>query len=79
MSAFNKITQSVGSISQKIIEFISGGVKRIFSPTDDDYPNTGVQPYEGDPPTNRDQLGGLNFVEGIKFLPCFIEPLQGSF
>lgn len=54
MSAFRKIAQSVVSIPQKIIQFISGGVKRIFTPTDDDYPKTGVQPYEGDPATDRD-------------------------
>lgn len=54
MSAFNKIAQSVGNIFQKTIEFISGGAKRIFTPTDDDYPETGVQPYEGDPARNRD-------------------------
>ena len=54
MSAFSKITQSVGNIFQKTIQFISGGAKRIFTPTDDDYPNTGVQPYEGDPSRNKD-------------------------
>lgn len=54
MSAFRKIAQSVGDILQKTIQFISGGAKRIFTPTDDDYPKTGVQPYEGEPSKDRD-------------------------
>lgn len=31
-----------------LIHFISGAVARIFGPTDDQYPATGVQPFEGD-------------------------------
>ncbi len=54
MSALRKIAKSVGNIFQSTIQFISGGAKRIFTPTDDDYPKTGVQPYEGDPATHRD-------------------------
>lgn len=36
---------------QKLItglQAIWEGVARIFSPTDDDYPKTGVQPFDGD-------------------------------
>lgn len=33
---------------QDLVEYIEAGVKRIFSPTDDDYPSTGVLPFEGD-------------------------------
>ncbi|NJL42199.1 MAG: isochorismate synthase [Leptolyngbyaceae cyanobacterium SM1_4_3] len=35
-----------------MIRFISNvitPITRIFSPTDDNYPSTGVQPFEGDP------------------------------
>ena len=32
-----------------LIQFFSEAVSRIFGPTDDQYPNTGVQPFEGDP------------------------------
>lgn len=29
--------------------YIFSAAVRIFSPSDDAYPNTGVQPYDGDP------------------------------
>ncbi|MBE9029607.1 isochorismate synthase [filamentous cyanobacterium LEGE 11480] len=29
--------------------FISDGISRIFSLTNDEYPATGIQPYSGDP------------------------------
>ncbi len=29
------------------MRFVSEAVIRLFSPTDDNYPNTGVQPFEG--------------------------------
>lgn len=41
--------QSITNIFQQLINYISGAVNRIFSPRDDDYPVTGVQPFEGDP------------------------------
>ncbi|WP_171974789.1 hypothetical protein [Leptolyngbya sp. 'hensonii'] len=31
------------------VRYISGAVARIFGPTDDAYPATGVQPFEGEP------------------------------
>jgi hypothetical protein len=31
-----------------VIKYFSGAVSRIFGPTDDSYPNTGVQPFEGE-------------------------------
>ncbi|MEA5496806.1 MAG: hypothetical protein WAN66_01535 [Limnoraphis robusta] len=40
----SKITQRF----QEVFEFIGLGVKRIFSGNTDQYPKTGVQPYEGD-------------------------------
>ncbi len=33
---------------QQIGRYISGAVARIFGPNDDDYPKTGVQPFEGE-------------------------------
>jgi len=51
MSSASKIEQiikSIVDIPQKFINFITNGVNRIFSPSDDDYPKSGVQPYEGD-------------------------------
>lgn len=31
------------------IQFFSGAISRIFGPNDDQYPNSGVQPFEGEP------------------------------
>ncbi|MEA5582209.1 hypothetical protein VB620_12765 [Nodularia harveyana UHCC-0300] len=41
--------QSIINIPQQITNYISEAVNRIFSPRDDEYPATGVQPFEGDP------------------------------
>lgn len=32
-----------------LIKYISEAVSRIFGPSDDAYPPTGVQPFEGEP------------------------------
>ena len=56
MSATSKTRQMIKSIveiPQKFIKFTTNGVSRIFSPSDDDYPKSGVQPYEGDSAENR--------------------------
>ncbi|MBD2102018.1 hypothetical protein [Leptolyngbya sp. FACHB-261] len=34
---------------QALLQYLSEAVARIFSPRDDDYPATGMQPYTGDP------------------------------
>jgi hypothetical protein len=31
------------------IDFVSAAISRIFGLTDDEYPDTGIQPYSGDP------------------------------
>jgi hypothetical protein len=31
------------------VQYLSEGVARLFSPQDDQYPNIGVQPFEGEP------------------------------
>ncbi len=43
------IIRTIAAIPQRIIRYISGAVTRIFGLNDDNYPATGVQPYEGDP------------------------------
>lgn len=35
------------------VKSIWNGVARLFQPTNDDYPSTGVQPFSGD--TNKDK------------------------
>jgi hypothetical protein len=32
----------------RIVRFFSGAIARIFGPTDDNYPQSGVQPFEGE-------------------------------
>ena len=34
---------------QDTARYLLDGVLRLFKPTDDDYPQTGVQPFSGDP------------------------------
>ncbi|WP_186708765.1 hypothetical protein [Euhalothece natronophila] len=36
-------------IIDNINSFFAEAIARIFSPSDDAYPNVGVQPYSGDP------------------------------
>jgi hypothetical protein len=43
-----QVIQSVGNTLAQIGTYLGAGVKRIFAPSDDQYPNTGVQPFEGD-------------------------------
>jgi hypothetical protein len=40
---------SIPKVIDNVILFVSGAVTRIFGLNDDSYPETGVQPYEGDP------------------------------
>lgn len=34
---------------ERFTQYISEAVGRIFSPNDDRYPETGIQPFEGEP------------------------------
>ena len=43
------IIHAIVSVPQQVIRNISSPAIRIFSPSDDNYPATGVQPFEGDP------------------------------
>lgn len=40
---------NLGKMMKNIMQYLSEGVARIFSPRDDHYPETGVQPFDGDP------------------------------
>ncbi|WP_341529376.1 hypothetical protein WKK05_08745 [Nostoc sp. UHCC 0302] len=46
--------QSIKEVPAQIINYISSGAARIFAPKDDDYPATGVQPFEGDIPDEKE-------------------------
>jgi len=39
---------SIPKVVDDVIQYFSGAVARIFSVSDDHYPNTGVQPFDGD-------------------------------
>ena len=43
-----QVIQAVGNTLAQIVTYLGAGIKRIFAPNDDQYPNTGVQPFEGD-------------------------------
>lgn len=40
---------SVPKFLDNLVQYFSGAMSRIFGPSDDEYPNTGVQPFEGEP------------------------------
>lgn len=44
-----QLGKSILEIPQQVINFVLGGVRKIFSPDEDKYPAVGVQPFEGDP------------------------------
>ncbi len=37
------------------VQFLFNGVSRLFKPTDDDYPKTGVQPFSGEPSDDQEK------------------------
>lgn len=40
---------------QNLVQYIWDGASRLFKANDDDYPKSGVQPFEGDPYDDREQ------------------------
>ncbi len=40
---------SIPKILDDVIQYFSEAISRIFGPSDDEYPNTGVQPFDGEP------------------------------
>lgn len=41
---------------QEALQFVWEGASRIFAPDEDVYPETGVQPFEGDPYNEKKPL-----------------------
>jgi hypothetical protein len=39
----------IGKILKDMIQYLAEAFARIFGPNDDEYPDIGVQPFEGDP------------------------------
>lgn len=48
------VFDTIKQVPQKVVSYISGAVVRIFGPRDDNYPQTGVQPFEGEPNHEKD-------------------------
>ncbi|MFN6569061.1 hypothetical protein [Dendronalium sp. ChiSLP03b] len=52
-TAIQQTIQAITEITSQVINYILGAVSRIFGPRDDNYPSTGTQPFEGDPPKKK--------------------------
>lgn len=48
---WQQLMRSAIALPRKVVRYLAEATIRIFSPSDDQYPKTGVQPFEGDPPT----------------------------
>ncbi len=46
----------IPKLLDNVIQYFSGAISRIFGPSDDEYPNTGVQPFEGEPNKKHQSL-----------------------
>ncbi len=40
---------NIGNALQNMVQYFAEAFARIFGPNDDQYPEIGVQPFEGDP------------------------------
>ncbi len=40
---------------QNIFQYLADGVAKLFKHSDDDYPENGVQPFEGEPYDEKEQ------------------------
>jgi hypothetical protein len=48
LKKLRQLLQLILKAPQQVISYIAGAVSRIFGPNDDQYPATGVQPFEGE-------------------------------
>ena len=48
MGVAQRLLNGVGKSIQQATSSLLEAVKRLFTPADDDYPESGVQPFEGD-------------------------------
>lgn len=55
MKALQRLFNLAGQSIQRSAVWLLDAAKRLFSPSDDDYPKTGVQPFEGDIPETSGQ------------------------
>ncbi|MBF2004874.1 MULTISPECIES: hypothetical protein [Chlorogloeopsis] len=45
--------RAISKLLARLTQYITEAAIRIFGPSDDAYPNTGVQPFSGDPYKER--------------------------
>ena len=45
----NTLAATLFTTLHNVMFYMSEGVWRLFSPSDDEYPATGVQPFDGEP------------------------------
>lgn len=50
MAKLQGILTAIGQTIQQMSDLILSSAGRIFSPSDNEYPKTGVQPFEGEIP-----------------------------
>ena len=55
MGTVNRVFDAAGRSIKRSSVWVLEAAKRLFSPSDDDYPKTGVQPFEGDIPETNHQ------------------------
>lgn len=46
---WNSTLTNVLEVPRKFVRYIISSTARLFSPNDDDYPTTGIQPFTGEP------------------------------
>lgn len=46
-SNLKQTVRSIVTLPKQIIQYLAEAISDIFSPSHDDYPETGVQPYDG--------------------------------
>lgn len=46
----------VANFLQNLVQYITEGFAKIFGPTHDEYPDVGVQPFEGEPYKNNSEI-----------------------
>jgi hypothetical protein len=51
--SFEVSFMKVHRVFDDVVQFVSGAMSRIFGVTDDEYPKTGVQPFDGELPNKK--------------------------
>lgn len=55
LKKISQFGQYVSKMTRQMVRYIGEAALRIFGPDKDEYPPTGVQPFEGEPADKKDQ------------------------